>query len=211
MTSDKIKLTLLMVITIVPISLATWMFVRHQEGGVGGTTNNGELIIPPLDITALDMRDADGEVLFRTFEEEVAGVDPADYVPRPWLLVYLGAANCDAACEERLYFLRQLHVRLGAEARRVQRYYLSTEDALTAETRERFEADFPGMTVVYAEAESLRANLSGTHDAGADPLAEHFIYVVDPVGNVMLYFTPANTPAEILNDLQRLLDNSSLG
>jgi hypothetical protein len=34
---------------------------------------------------------------------------------------------------------------------------------------------------------------------------------VDPLGNVMLYFTPGNTPEEILSDLDTLLDSSSLG
>ena len=212
MTSDKIKLTLLLLMTAVPILLATWMFSLREGTGVSATTNKGELIVPVLDITELDLRDASGELVFRTFEEEVAGIDPGEYRPRPWLLVYLGGASCDAACEERLHFLRQLHLRLGADAARLQRWYLNTGDAPLAErTRELFAERFPGLETARGDAAVIRANLARTLSQGEDPIRDHYIYVSDPVGNVMLYFTPENSPEDILEDLEQLLDASSLG
>jgi hypothetical protein len=69
----------------------------------------------------------------------------------------------------------------------------------------------PDMRVVYAGATALRQRLGTTAPAGVDPLTQHYIYVVDPLGNVMLYFTPENTAEDILSDLDTLLDNSSLG
>ena len=215
MQADKIKLTLLLLMTAVPIVLATVLF--KLSDGAGATSNKGTLIVPVLDVTELDMRSASGEPLFRTFEEEVAGVSPRDYVPRPWMLVYLGAAACDAACEERLFFLRQAHRRLGAEAARVKRYYLAAtldgegEASLDPAARALFAENFPDMEVAFADPSVLRANLAGTAREGGDPVAEHYVYVVDPVGNVMLYFTPDNTPEDILEDIDKLLERSSLG
>lgn len=216
MKSDKIKLALLLFITVLPLGLATWMFQRYEQQGGLGTTNKGELILPPLDITALGMRGAEGEALFRSFEEEVAGIPPEDYRPRPWMLVYLGGPACGRDCEERLYYLRQVHRRLSAEAPRVRRWYLSVVDegaqaGLEEATRELFAREFPDMGIAYGDAAVLRGNLAGTHEPGQDPIGSHYIYVVDPVGNVMLYFTPDNTPEQILDDIDKLLERSSLG
>jgi hypothetical protein len=47
--------------------------------------------------------------------------------------------------------------------------------------------------------------------ADINPANLHYIYVVDPLGNVMMYFTPENTPEEMLDDIDNLLDRSSVG
>lgn len=217
MKSDKLKLILLLVMAALPITAATILFQLSERQGVGATSNKGRLIIPVLDITELDMRSATGDTLFRTFEEEVAGISPQDYRPRPWMLVYLGGAACDATCEERLYYLRQLHRRLATEAPRVKRYYLAAtlepmqDSSLDAATAELFATSFPDMEIAYGDPQAIRAALARTVEEDADPIAEHYIYVVDPVGNVMLYFTPENTPEDILEDVDKLLERSSLG
>jgi hypothetical protein len=211
---NKLKLTFLLLIAVLPLSLATWFFGAREYQGGGATTNKGVLISPVLDVTTLQLRTAQGEPAYLAFEELIAGVTPETYQPRPWQVLYLGAAVCDDTCVERLYFLRQLHVRLSREADRVERVYVQVTPAPAAlpdSTARLLAEQHPGMKVLYAQAAALQAALGGTVPADADPLGEHYIYVVDPVGNVMLYFTPANTPEEILSDLDRLLDQSSLG
>lgn len=211
---NRIKLIALMTIIFVPLASATWMFLRADGMEISATTNKGELISPVLDITELGIVDSDGEPLFQRFEEAVAGVDPEDYDPRPWKLVYMGGEVCGEACRERLYFLRQLHRRLGADSRRVERWYVVVGDGrftLSETTASHFVEVLPEMKLGASEEDSLRENLARTHDAGDDPIAEHYVYLVDPVGNVMLYFTPEQTPEDILTDLEKLLDQSSLG
>lgn len=214
MNWNRIKLIALMTIIFIPIASATWMFLRTEGMEISDTTNNGELISPVLDITELGLVDNDGEQLFQSFEDSVAGIDPGDYDPRPWMLVYLGGEVCAEACHERLYFLRQLHRRLGADSRRVERWYVAVGDGrfrVSEETASHFVEVLPEMKLAASEEEALRENLARTHAAGEDPISEHYIYVVDPVGNVMLYFTPEQTPEDILADLEKLLDQSSLG
>jgi hypothetical protein len=214
MDKNKLKLTFLLLIAVVPISLATWYFNTREYQGSVATGNKGVLVIPVLDVTTLDLRNGLGEPAYLSFEELTAGVSPEDYKPRPWQLLYLGAPECDDSCVERLYFLRQLHVRLSREFDRVQRVYVQASDAsgpLPDATATLMAEQQPDMKVVYAGASALRTRLQATVPANADPVTEHYIYVVDPVGNVMLYFTPENTPEDILSDLDTLLDNSSLG
>lgn len=214
MDSSKIKLSALLLAILLPIGLATVSFILHDGGSIGSTTNKGRLIMPVLDITDFGMVDENGGPLYQTFEEMVEGVDPADYEAQPWKLIFIGRDSCDEACAERLYYLRQMHVRLGPEASRVERLYLLAGDGdytLDAIADALLARDFPEMKVVAADEAQLREALARTHGEEEDPIEEHFIYMVDPVGNSMLYFTPDNGPEEILQDVEKLLDQSSLG
>jgi len=210
-TKSKLKLTALLLVVALPVTLATFSFRSAINGGFGSTANNGALISPPVDIEALDMRDSEGELLFRTFEEEIAGVSPDDYQPRPWLMVYVNGSECEEQCQERLFFLRQLHIALGKDIQRVRRYYLHTGPApISADNAAHFEADFPSMGIAYSDAEQLTRNLQS---AGVDLSleTEDYVLFVDPVGNVMMYYTREQTPQEIMSDLEHLLKYSSLG
>jgi cytochrome oxidase Cu insertion factor (SCO1/SenC/PrrC family) len=126
----------------------------------------------------------------------------------------MGGVTCDTVCQERLYFLRQLHIRLGSEAARVQRAYVlpgpqnAAVDAATSEYLTKEQAD---MRIIHSDSAVLQQVLGEKAQPGQDPLAGHYIYVMDPVGNIMLYFTPENDAEEILDDLDQLLDHSSLG
>ncbi len=212
MRKDKLKLTLMLVMVALPLGMATFTFNFFQNEKIG-TTNNGELISPVMDITEFAMLDSDDRMVFESFETLVAGIDADDYVPRPWTLIFLGTNSCDDACGDRLFYLRQLHRLLGADEARIARYYLNAgaEREFDERTRIMFDEAFTGMTVVYSRRAELLNNLATILPAGVDPTTEHYIFLADPLGNVMLYFTPENTPEEILEDIEKLLARSSLG
>ncbi|MDC0598887.1 hypothetical protein OAP18_03520 [Gammaproteobacteria bacterium] len=214
MDSNKFKLSFLLLAAALPISLATWVFNAREIDGIRSTTNNGILITPVMDITEFDLRDTNGAEIFQRFEDMVAGIEIDDYEPRPWLLIYLGTKNCDNNCQERLHFLRQLHIRLSGESDRVERYYVNAgqnRESIDVSTQTLFANEFPDLKLAYSDASALLIKLARTTADGIDPIALHYIYVVDPIGNVMLYFTPENTTEEIFKDLDKLLDQSSLG
>ena len=214
MNKDKLKLTFLLTATIIPIALATWLFGVSMEQGVTSTTNKGVLVSPVLELTALDLKDSSGKAGYLSFAELTEGVDPAVYQPRPWQLLFLGTENCNEACQERLFFLRQLHTRLGGDFDRVQRVYVQAEGSqqvsgeTVAQMLENGESD---MRVLTVPANKLREKLAKSVKNAQDPISNHYIYVADPLGNIMMYFTPENTPEQILKDLEKLLDRSSLG
>lgn len=213
MNNSKLKLALLLSGFLVPLILATWYFRITSTSSVSATSNHGVLISPLLDLPALGLLDEDGAPAYQTFEEMTAGVDPDDYDPRPWQLLFMSTADCDAACVERLYFLRQMHIRLNRESDRVQRVFVLVDAAsavLPKELLDTFAAQQPDLRSVRGNPATLDAQLAPSA-GGRDPVAEHFIYVADPVGNIMLYFTPENTLEDILDDIDKLLDQSSLG
>lgn len=110
-----------------------------------------------------------------------------------WVLVSADAAACDAYCEKKLYFMRQARRAQGKDMDRVERLWLVS-----------------GAGAPRAE---LLAAIEGTRVVALEDPAftrEH-IYLVDPLGNLMLRFPRDPDPSRMIKDLQRLLRYSRSG
>ena len=165
-------------------SYFTYYVVRPE-----GRRNYGELVTPQRPLPAMVTTDLNGKV------GEFAALK------KQWLLISVGSAACDAACQQRLYFQRQLRESLGKEKLRLDRVWLLT-DAAAVDTR--LTSALAGATVLRVTAEALAQWLP---PATNQRLEDH-MYVVDPLGNLMLRF-PANMDAagaaKAKRDLDRLL------
>jgi cytochrome oxidase Cu insertion factor (SCO1/SenC/PrrC family) len=119
-----------------------------------------------------------------------------------WVLVSIDAARCDADCERKLVYLRQLRLTQGKDMERVERAWLVSD---TAEPRGDAVAGFPGTWVA-------RAAGTGLVEAFPAPRApaDH-IYVIDPLGNLMMRFPPNPDSRRLIKDLSRLLKASRVG
>lgn len=116
---------------------------------------------------------------------------------RTWALVVADSAKCDERCREKLVYIRQVRLAQGKESARVERVWLLT-DSGTPDAA--LLADQPGLRVVRAaDSETLRA-LPGN--------AAAHVYVVDPLGNLMMRFPENADPRRMLKDLSRLLRHS---
>ena len=122
-----------------------------------------------------------------------------------WLLVAVGGGACDAACQENLYFQRQLRESLGKDKDRLDRVWFITDDAPVNKSL------LPALSqsqVLRLKAEALQGWLKPAADHA---LADH-LYVVDPMGNWMMRFpAPMNvsSAAKAKRDLERLMRASS--
>ena len=111
------------------------------------------------------------------------------------MLVTFDAAACDAYCERKLYFMRQVRRAQGKDMDRVERLWVLTDGAQAARraaarrSKARASAEIPGQAVFRASA------------------ADH-IYLVDPLGNLMMRFPRDPDPSKMIKDLQRLLKYS---
>jgi hypothetical protein len=210
---SKLKLTFLLLITALPVTLATLSFQSAIESGtLQSTANKGNLINPPVDISQLDMRDREGSPVFKTFEEEIANLTPGEeYQIKPWLMVYVSANPCDATCEQRIYYMQQLHITLGKDMQRVRRYYLSAAtEQIAPATAQLFREQYPSMGIAFSDSTLFNRNMQEAGlELGLDE--QDYIFLIDPVGNVMMYYTEEHTPQDIMADLDTLLKYSSLG
>ena len=116
------------------------------------------------------------------------------------MLVQFDGGACDAGCERKLYFMRQVRRAQGKEMPRVARLWLVTDKVAAARgTSGRHRGD-------RGRARSRPAWISRP----SGPLSDH-IYLVDPLGNLMMRFPRDPDPSRVIKDLQRLLRASSFG
>jgi hypothetical protein len=180
--SARRKLLLIAGICIAPV-LASYAFYYLSPRGAG--VNYGTLL-PTRPAPALDGMRSDGAP-FRL----------ADLHGR-WILLIDAGARCDALCERLLYASRQARTMQGKEQERIVRVLLVPE----GETPDPgLVAQHPGLVVAQTGA-TARAALPGGTDA---------IYLIDPLGNLVLRYGADPDIKGISNDLTRLLKASGIG
>jgi len=170
------KLLLIGVVCAAPFVLGTLAYFYRWTPGEGGSY--GELIAQPRALSG----------------------PPFERLRGKWLLVAFDAPACDAYCEKKLYFMRQVRRAQGPDMERVERLWVLTDAG--APRRELLQA-IAGTQVVHPRDASFMRSFAG-NPAG-------HIYVVDPLGNLMMRYPRDPDPSRMLKDLQRLLKYSRIG
>ena len=115
-----------------------------------------------------------------------------------WVLLAAAPAGCDAQCRRNLVYMRQVRLAQGRESGRIERVWLLTDGAA------------PDAALLAEHPELIVARDLG-RAAAALPAprtpADH-VYVVDPLGNLMMRFPADPDPQRMLKDLSRLLRHS---
>jgi len=115
-----------------------------------------------------------------------------------WVLLAAGAAGCDSACERVLYAMRQAHTMQGKERDRVVRVWI---DEGGAPPSPQVRAQHPGLVVARAPKSGL-ASLPG---------APSGLWLIDPLGNLVLGYPADPDIKGLARDLTRLLQASRIG
>ena len=119
-----------------------------------------------------------------------------------WLMVYVGPAACDAACTQQLYYMRQSRISLGKDQHRVERVWV-VSDAATPDPV--LLAAHAGLRV-WRPDQAAFINQFPVVRPGA-----HHLYVVDPIGNLMMRFPENADPKLVIKDMKLLLKASQIG
>lgn len=117
-----------------------------------------------------------------------------------WALVVLMDGACEARCERALYATRQARTIQNREQERIVRVLLQPTGAVAPSSA--MLGEHPGLIAVEAEPRAWQ-RLPG---AGRDS-----IYVVDPLGNVVLRYPFDPDIKGMAKDLERLLKASRIG
>jgi hypothetical protein len=118
-----------------------------------------------------------------------------------WVLVQFDGGACAAACERKHFFVRQVRRAQGREMARIERLWVIT-DAVQPATA--LLAAIEG-TVVARDGATLAASFP------AEQAATEHIYLVDPLGNLMMRFPADPDPSRVIKDLKHLLKFSGFG
>lgn len=196
---SRLALVLLFLIFAAPVILAWLVFYVVPEWQPSGTTNHGQLVEPvrPLPPFQLD-------TVANGFIDET-------FLRGKWTLVYWLEGDCDDDCMQQLFTLRQVRLAQGKNIDRLQRLMLWAEQDASGTAADAVQQHYPGLVIAPATAAEQSHLLRVFAVDGADVLTARRAYLVDPLGNLMMFWQPGDDPAGIIKDLEKLLKWSGLG
>ena len=184
--AGRLQLLLLSLVFFGPLILATWMYFSGTGFQPEGRTNHGQLLDPLINMA-----------------EALPDAAVHEHNEGHWLLVYANNGDCDAACEFALLTLRQSRLMLGREMERLRRVFLHGD---TAPDTVFLANEHAGL--ITLQDESLSALLESSRPA---TLAAGGYFLIDPLGNLVMYFRPDIDPSDMVEDIDHLLELSRIG
>ena len=163
-------------------SFALYFFWTPSSGQV----NYGTLV-PPRPLLEISLRTPAGEALAL---RELRG---------KWVLLTVDAAACDETCAKKLYATRQARTMTGKERERVQRLWLIDGGGAPPAT---LAAAHPDLRIAVADP-ALLAALPAAPAGG--------IFLIDPLGNLILRYPADPDIKKLHKDIGRLLYASRVG
>lgn len=168
-------------------TVAAWLayFVWPPES----RANYGELI-EPQQLRDDELRLLDGEP-FRL--SQLRG---------KWVMLHIDSGTCAEACRKKLLYMRQARLAQGKAMTRVERVWLVSDSVVPEEA---LVQEYEGTRIARVGSGAVLTGFPAVRS-----WTDH-IYVVDPLGNLMLRFPPDPDPRGIMKDLARLLRVSRIG
>lgn len=121
-----------------------------------------------------------------------------------WIMLYAHPAECGEPCRKTLHDMRQLRLAQGKEKDRLERVWLVTDKA-PLETM--LIREYDGMHFLRGDDGTVQKWLPA--DTGTAP--QDHLYLIDPLGNLMMRFPKDADPNKIKRDLSKLLKASRIG
>ena len=194
----SLPLLILAAVFVLPL-LAALVVFKIMDPSAIRTTNYGTLVHPPRPLEQFQLRLAAGSPF------------TLDDMRGKWTLVYLLPAACDEHCQASVHKMRQVRWAQGEEMQRVQRL-LVVMDASYLNALAAVQSEYPGMFVVTGgEAETAQVAGQFTIPDGTPAADSGHIFIVDPIGNIMMTYPPDADPKGMIKDLERLLKFSQVG
>jgi cytochrome oxidase Cu insertion factor (SCO1/SenC/PrrC family) len=191
------QLLLLAALFFVPLAIAFWMYYGPTGWRPSGDASKGDLIDPARPLAALALTTADGTQT------------KPDFLRGKWSMVYVGDGLCDDRCRKALYLTRQSRVALNKDMDRVQRVFLVTGRCCD---RGFLAQEHPDLVVVRVDDDASAALLEPFPTYGGLPLADAGrIFIVDPLGNLLMSYAPTAPDKALLTDMKKLLRLSHIG
>jgi len=113
-----------------------------------------------------------------------------------WTMVYV-SNRCDDACEKAVADMKTIRTLMNDDMRRIQRMIIIADSSTPTSNDE-------SLIKARLNSEKFKQSLK--------KYTENAIYLIDPIGNIMLYYEPQNIDIRlVIQDLKRLFKYSRIG
>lgn len=183
----QLKLLAIIAVVVGPM-LAAWVMVKLDIGIPDSQTNRTPLVEPAMSLGDWGI-----------------GLEPVGY-GAPWRLLVTVNGDCDSACLELVHTARQIHVALGRESGRAQ-HVLALSGELEPAVAARLD-EFPRLAQTRLDAAAYQDSL---HQQPEHWRQGAQLWLVDPLGTVVLHHEQGEPAKRLLDDLKYLMKVSKVG
>jgi cytochrome oxidase Cu insertion factor (SCO1/SenC/PrrC family) len=196
-TAGRLKLIALASLFFGPLILAWVWYFAFPGTAPTARSNRGHLIDPAQPLPeSIGLRTPAGEAVNRSVFEDT------------WTLIYVDSGQCGEDCAQRLYEMRQVWASLHKNIGRVRRAYVTQGELPPGGVDALTEVAHKDIQSFIDPSGRLAEFFDGTVDQAG---SNGFIYLLDPLGNWVLYYKPGEPLRDMLKDLKRLLKLSHIG
>jgi hypothetical protein len=182
----RLQLVLVAAAFLGPLLVAAWLYYRGTPLQPEGRTNHGTLLQP---VTGL--------------HDALPATTLFDRAGKTWVLLYANDGPCEVACRDALYTLHQSRLMLGKNMQRLTRVFLHGN---TPPDTVFLAQEHPGL-VAFEDGELYEL----LRDREPADLPDGGYFLIDPLGNLVMYFRPDIDPSDMVDDIQHLLLLSQIG
>jgi cytochrome oxidase Cu insertion factor (SCO1/SenC/PrrC family) len=198
MTSEKIQKSRRRLIFIASLFLlplaASFVLYYGQLWRPHGGTNKGELIDPARPLPRVALTLANGQAA------------SVDLLQGKWTWLYIGDGQCDTRCRTALADTRQARLLLSEKTNRMQRLFLSTDHCCDMSY---LQTEQPDLIIAKLDNAEFAAVFPLYNQVALDKAGR--IYLIDPLGNLMMSYAPDAPNNNLLDDIKKLLNLSHIG
>jgi cytochrome oxidase Cu insertion factor (SCO1/SenC/PrrC family) len=188
--NSKLSGYLLIGVFVVPLLIAIVMYAMRDYLPTTNSVSRGELIHPAQPIKTLEIQLSSNETIDL---EGFAG---------KWTYLVYSPNGCDLQCEASLFKLRQTKKATGRETNRIQSALLTDANKVAFEILNRNQRTRVGQ-LLKLELEEEPGKQKQLEDG--------VIYLIDPIGNLMMKYDNSTTSRGMLKDIKKLLKISNIG
>lgn len=192
----RLQLVALALVFLGPLALAFWLYYGGGALLPHARVNRGALVDPVRTLPPVSLARPDG------------AATGAGFLRGKWSLVYVVGAHCDAGCRRRLGELRNVRLALERDGPRVRRVLLGQPGCCAPAEVGPPETD---LVVAWLEGEAGARLVGEFPDYGGPVEAAGRVYLVDPLGNLLMTYPPGADLKDLLKDLEKLLRLSHIG
>ena len=187
--SGRKILLILAVVFLLPFTMAALLHLLDLKPS---GKSYGDLIQPPKSLQFPVLKDVQG----KSFKSQ--------QWLKKWSVVMVDSTGCAAPCQAKVQLLKQVHTSLNKEIKRVQRVLL-VPNGIQGETMNELQKKYPELIILAgADAETVKFAAEFNVTGG-------MVYLIDPLGNLMMSYSEKMDPKGLRSDLTRLLKNSWAG
>lgn len=195
--TSRLQLGLILLISLTPLVFAWIAYSVPGVMGVKKTMNYGTLVVPPVPVGDIKLAPADNKRPGPALEA----------IKGRWVLIHtLPEGTCGDVCRGSLSSTAKIRLMMNKDLIRIKRLLVSITD-YPKNLQSALSSN--GGEVVFAQVDNaFMDRLSRVSDRAADA---GVVYLMDPLGNLMMWYAPGFDPYGMHKDLQRLLKVSQIG